>query len=282
MLLKDFKPLFISKLEKTYDLDEINSFFYILLEKFFNFKRVDFILKPNFELPKADLLKWEYVIFELQKQKPIQYILGETYFYGNYFKVNDHTLIPRPETEELVDLIVKNTSKNKPILILDIGTGSGCIAISLAKALPNAQVFGLDISGEALKIAKQNADLNEVTVNFIQESVLDIENLPLIFDIIVSNPPYVRNLEKNEILPNVLEFEPHLALFVEDDDALLFYRKITQLSKNNLNQKGKLYFEINQYLGIETKELIEKYGFKNVKIIKDFKGNDRIVEACFE
>jgi release factor glutamine methyltransferase len=234
------------------------------------------------------LKKWNSIVSDLKVNKPIQYIFGETEFYGLRFLVNENTLIPRQETEELVELIIESTNyelRNTKLKVLDIGTGSGCIAISLAKHLPTSEVFAIDVSKEALATAKKNAELNKVAINFILTNILDViklralEGLDKQFDIIVSNPPYVRNLEKAEIKPNVLEYEPHLALFVDDIDALLFYRKIAELAIKNLNPNGKLYFEINQYLGKETVELVESFGFKNVKLIKDIYGNDRIVFA---
>jgi release factor glutamine methyltransferase len=163
--------------------------------------------------------------------------------------------------------------------ILDIGTGSGCIAISLAKNIPNAQVFAIDVSEKALATAKRNAILNEVNVTFIEQNILETLDLKQEFDIIVSNPPYVRNLEKEEIKKNVLENEPHLALFVEDNDALIFYRKIAELAQKNLSNSGQLYFEINQYLGKEMVELLEKMDFKNIELRKDIYGNDRMMRG---
>jgi release factor glutamine methyltransferase len=206
--------------------------------------------------------------------------------------VNENTLIPRPETEELVEWIVSESRKSEveSMKILDIGTGSGCIAISLAKNLPNAEVFAVDVSEKALSVAQKNADINKVEVNFVNADILKINDLaelttsnfqlPNYFDIIVSNPPYVRNLEKAEIKPNVLEFEPHLALFVEDTDALLFYRKIAELASKNLKENGKLFFEINQYLGKETVELLEDLGFNSIELKKDIYGNDRMIRSA--
>jgi release factor glutamine methyltransferase len=218
----------------------------------------------------------------LKKEKPIQYILGETEFYGLPFLVNENTLIPRPETEELVEWILESTKyeeQNTKLNVLDIGTGSGCIAISLAKNLPSAQVSAIDVSEKALATAHKNAKINKVDVNFILKNILETESLDEKYDVIVSNPPYVRNLEKEEIKPNVLEYEPHLALFVEDNDALLFYRKIAALAKKNLSENGKLYFEINQYLGKETVRLLEGMDFKNVILKKDVYGNDRMISC---
>ena len=282
MLFKTYKATFQQELSSLYDEKEIESFFYIVLESFHNLKRIDLALNPDSEMDADQLLRWEHVLNELKKQKPIQYILGATEFYGLPFLVNEDTLIPRPETEELVEWILESTKyeiQNTKLKVLDIGTGSGCIAISLAKNLPNAQVFALDVSEKALAIAQKNAKINTVEVHFMLKNILETEDLAEQFDVIVSNPPYVRNLEKAEIKSNVLDYEPHLALFVEDDDALLFYRKIAQLAKKNLTKNGRLYFEINQYLGKETFELLESLGFKNVELRKDIYGNDRMIRG---
>jgi release factor glutamine methyltransferase len=292
MLLKNYKTIFFQELSPTYDEMEIESFFYIVLESFHNKKRIDLALNPEMEMDALQLVRWESVLSELKKEKPIQYILGTTEFYGLPFLVNENTLIPRPETEELVEWIIESTKfvvRNKRLNLLDIGTGSGCIAISLAKNLKNTQVTAIDVSEKALVTAKENAKGNVIDVNFILADILKIDDLnqlstfnfqlPTHFDVIVSNPPYVRNLEKVEIKPNVLEFEPHLALFVEDEDALLFYRKIAQLAKKNLVQNGQLYFEINQYLGKETVELLESLGFNNIELRKDIYGNDRMISC---
>ena len=293
MLFKTYRTIFLRELSSSYDEKEIESFFYIVLECFHNKKRIDLALNPLMEMNAMELLRWESVLSDLKKQKPIQYILGETEFYGLKFLVNENTLIPRPETEELVDLIIKDIDNfqlpTSSFQLLDIGTGSGCIAISLAKNLPNAQVSAIDVSEKALIMAKKNAEINQVTINFVQTDILKIDDLsqlptsnfqlPTHFDIIVSNPPYVRNLEKKEINPNVLEYEPHLALFVDDTDALVFYRKIAEFAMVNLSEKGKLYFEINQYLGKDTVELIESHGFKNIELKKDIYGNDRMIKC---
>ncbi|MFZ4106574.1 peptide chain release factor N(5)-glutamine methyltransferase [Flavobacterium sp.] len=283
MLFKTYKTTFLQELSTFYDEQEIESFFYLTLECFHNKKRIDLALDPNMEMDAMQLRRWESALAELKKEKPIQYILGETEFYGIPFLVNENTLIPRPETEELVEWIIKSTSyeiKSAKLQILDIGTGSGCIAISLAKSISNAEVFAIDISEEALATAKKNAEINEVNVDFILKNVLETENLGNTFDIIVSNPPYVRNLEKSEIKPNVLEYEPHIALFVNDNDALLFYRKIAGLAKVNLSENGILFFEINQYLGKETVELLEDLGFKNIILKNDNYGNNRMISCC--
>ena len=198
------------------------------------------------------------------------------------FEVNPNVLIPRPETEELVEWIIqsqKSKAESQKIKILDIGTGSGCISISLAKNLPNAQVFSIDVSEKALATAQKNTKINEVNVTFLLKNILETEDLEQQFDIIVSNPPYVRELEKQEIKKNVLDNEPHLALFVDDNDALIFYRKIAELAQKNLSPNGQLFFEINQYLGKEMIDLLEKMGFKNIELRKDIYGNDRMIRG---
>jgi release factor glutamine methyltransferase len=286
MLLKTYRTTFIQELSTLYDDQEIESFFYLILEQFHTKNRVDLALHPDMEMDAMQLLRWESVLSELKNEKPIQYILGETEFYGIPFLVNENTLIPRPETEELVEWIIKSTNyeiQSTKLRILDVGTGSGCIAISLAKNISNAAVSAIDVSEKALATAKKNAEINKVIVDFICADVLKLLTfdfrLSEKFDIIVSNPPYVRNLEKAEIKPNVLEYEPHLALFVDDNDALLFYRKIAQLAQKNLSENGMLFFEINQYLGKETVELLEDLGFKNIELKKDIYGNDRMIRS---
>lgn len=291
MILKEYKLHFIKELESIFDLQEIESFFYIIAEFLHQKKRIDLALESNFSLTENEVTKWDSILEELRQEKPIQYILGETEFFGLKFFVNENTLIPRPETEELVELILNENSKDKipNPKILDVGTGSGCIAISLAKNIAEAEVFALDVSEKALEVAKKNAALNKVEVNFINKSILKVEDSIVrptnnqqpatVFDIIVSNPPYVRNLEKEEIKKNVLAYEPHLALFVEDNDPLIFYRKIAQLAQKNLSENGKLYFEINQYLGKDTIELLQNLNFKNIELIKDVYGNDRMISC---
>lgn len=292
MNIKNLKSHFFSELQTIQEASEIESFFFILTEYLHHLKRIDISLNPDFEVSETDLEKWNTIISELKTEKPIQYITGEAWFYGYRFEVNENTLIPRPETEELVEWIVESTkleAGSKKLNILDIGTGSGCIPISLKKEIPNSNVFSVDVSEKALEMAKKNAVDNEAEVHFILQNILEIDDLielsasnfqlPALFDVIVSNPPYVRNLEKQEIKKNVLDYEPHLALFVEDTDALLFYRKIAQLALTSLTPNGKLFFEINQYLGKETVVLLENLGFKNIELRKDFVGNDRMISC---
>jgi release factor glutamine methyltransferase len=284
MNIKEYRTQFIQELTPIYDAGEAESFFYLILEEKQQLKRIDLALHPDLVFSKAEIVVWNMILEQLKQEIPIQYLLGKTSFYGLDFKVNAAVLIPRPETEELVEWILesqKSKVKSQKLKILDIGTGSGCIAISLAKNLPDATVFALDISEAALATAKINAAYNSVNVTFIHQNILEIEDLQQQFDIIVSNPPYVRNLEKEEIKKNVLENEPHVALFVADNDALIFYKKIAQLAQKNLLPNGQLYFEINQYLGKEMVNLLEKMNFSAIELRKDIYGNDRMTKASF-
>ena len=284
MKIKEYKINFINSLLPFYDEMEAESFFYLILENRHQLRRIDLALDAEKEFSDAEISNCNFILEKLKTQIPIQYILGTTHFYGSEFIVDENVLIPRPETEELVDWIVKlNTklSKKKDLKILDIGTGSGCIAISLAKNILNSAVFAVDVSEKALAVAEKNATLNKVTVTFLHKNILETNHLDQKFDIIVSNPPYVRNLEKAEIKPNVLENEPHLALFVPDNDPLIFYKKIAELAAANLNPNGQLFFEINQYLGKETQDLLESLGLKNIELRKDIYGNDRMIACNF-
>ena len=281
MILKEYRSYFTEALTALYPQTEIDTFFFLLMEEYLNFERVDIVLKSHFKIPSETLILFKNALEKLKEEKPIQYILGKTAFYGFPFLVDKNTLIPRPETEELVAWIIQEADKTKPLQILDIGTGTGCIPISLAKELPNASLFAIDVSKEALKRAQQNAVLNKVTVHFVEKDILKTEKLPQQFDIIVSNPPYVRELEKVDIKNNVLENEPHLALFVADDDPLIFYSKIADLAKNHLTKKGLLYFEINQYLAKETVKMLRQKGFRNIDLKKDLFGNDRMIKCTF-
>jgi release factor glutamine methyltransferase len=282
MRIKEYRSQFIQELTPIYDEGEAESFFYLILEEKRQLKRIDLVLDPELVFLEKEMVSWNSILEQLKLEIPIQYLLGKTSFYGLDFEVNENVLIPRPETEELVEWIIKGNLKSegfKDLKILDIGTGSGCIAISLAKNMPNAKVYAIDISEKALATAKKNALLNKVDVTFITQNILETEDLKQQFDIIVSNPPYVRNLEKQEIKKNVLDNEPHLALFVEDDDALIFYKKIAVLAQKNLLENGLLFFEINQYLGKDMIKLLEKMNFKNIELRKDIYGNDRMIRA---
>lgn len=321
MILKEFRNDFNEKLLDLFPKTEVDSFFFLLIEEYLGLQRIDFTLTPNFKIPKEKETLLTSALKRLQKEEPIQYIIGKTEFYGLPFFVNEHVLIPRPETEELVAWVLKEVVKleskkvgkqeswkvtksqshkvtksdfevastflrqaqndvlSDPISILDIGTGSGCIAISLKKHLPKAKVTAIDISDDALQIARRNATRNNVEIDFQSKDILNIKDLDEKFDVIVSNPPYVRELEKQEIKNNVLKNEPHLALFVNDTDPLIFYDKIADLAKKHLTQTGVLFFEINQYLGKEMILLLKEKGFKVVQLKKDLLGNDRMIKA---
>ena len=292
MTIKQYRAHFNESLKYLYPTSEINSFFFIILEEYMGFKRIDIVLKSDFYIDQESLNLMQVATKQLEQEIPIQYIIGKTEFFGLPFNINKEVLIPRPETEELVEQVIKevsliktyNTASNeatneKQITILDIGTGSGCIAISLKKELPSSKISAIDVSNEALRIAKKNALLNKVDINFIHLDILKTNNLDKLYDVIVSNPPYVRELEKKEMKNNVLNNEPHLALFVDNKNPLLFYNKIAELANKFLTKNGQLHLEINQYLGKETIKLLAEKGFKNIQLKKDIFGNDRIITA---
>ena len=298
MTLKNFRTYFTDTLQEIYLKTEIDTFFFLLIEEKLNLRRVDTVMQPDFLIADANLSELKIILKRLQKEEPIQYILGNTEFYGLPFKVNKNTLIPRPETEELVEWIIREVTElqsnkvaklvmdatstmneEKSISIIDIGTGTGCIPISLAKNLNNVKISAIDVSSEALIVAQQNATLNNVDISFLEMDILETKELPQKYNLIVSNPPYVRELEKVEISNNVLENEPHLALFVEDDNPLIFYSKIADLAKIHLKKEGLLFFEINQYLGKETVAMLKHKGFNSIKLKKDLFGNDRMVKV---
>jgi len=298
MTIQELKSRYLNDLLKLYPKEEIQSFFNLLISYKLKLSRTDIALNSNLNIQKENVAFFINALSDLSQEKPIQYIIGETEFYGLPFKVDKNVLIPRPETEELVDWVLKDNKQkkieNRKLQILDIGTGSGCIAISLAKNLPNAEVYALDVSTKALKIAQENAKLNNVNIHFIEGDILNTDvtssaveryqsekYLLLKFDIIVSNPPYVRELEKQEIQNNVLENEPHLALFVADKDPLLFYDKIADFAKAHLAKNEQLYVEINQYLGKETVKLLNQKGFTDIILRKDLIENDRMIKATF-
>lgn len=282
MTIKTYRTHFIQDLSSVYDAAEAERFFYLILEAKCQLRRIDLALRPELTFTESQISMFDHFLANLKLEIPIQYQLGTTHFYGLEFEVNENVLIPRPETEELVQWILQDCAKIKltpEFSILDIGTGSGCIPISLKKNLPQATVSAIDVSEKALEVAQRNAKWNGADIYFVLKNILETDNLGVNYDIIVSNPPYVRHLEKQEIKKNVLDYEPHLALFVADDDALIFYRKIAELALKNLRSNGKLYFEINQYLGAETVALLKDLGFQNVELRKDMFGNDRMILA---
>ncbi|PQJ23399.1 peptide chain release factor N(5)-glutamine methyltransferase [Tenacibaculum sp. SG-28] len=281
MTVREFKVLFYTKLTVLYPKNEVDIFFALITEEYLAISPVDVIVNPTNIISQDTLHRLEKVTQRLLREEPIQYILGKTEFYGLPFYVNKNTLIPRPETEELVDWIIEENKQQDSISILDIGTGSGCIPIALKKNLTTSNICAIDVSEKALEIAKKNMASNNVNIEWLAIDILRTEQLPKKFDIIVSNPPYVRQLEKNEMKKNVLENEPHLALFVTDNNPLIFYSKIADLAKRSLTKNGMLFFEINQYLAEEMLAMMKNKGYTNIELRKDFRGNDRMIKASY-
>ena len=274
MTLQDFKLKMISELSSIYEMDELNSIFNLLSEDYLKIPRSKILLAKEINLNESNQNLFLSALERLKTHEPIQYVLGKTTFMDLQFKVNSSVLIPRPETEELVRLMLKDNLDGKEIL--DIGAGSGCIAISLAKNLPNSKVTALDISSDALKVAKENAKLNNVKVNFINADIFEYKSQKK-FDIIVSNPPYVLESEKPSMKQNVLVFEPHLALFVSDENPLIFYDRILNIYFKNLKSNGMLCLEMNSSLKKEFNQILEKIDDKNISYIKDFENNYRFI-----
>lgn len=261
------------------DTQEAEALSFYLLEAFYGLSRTDILIEKNFNPSKENEEALEKAIERLKSNEPIQHILGQVTFYNRQFLVNRNVLIPRQETEELVDLILKDHVDLKDKVVVDVGTGSGVIPITIAKERPETKVYGLDISGAAIETAKRNAVFNRAEVIFIKSNIL--EKLPLLppADLWVSNPPYVLESEKTSMAKKVLEFDPSIALFVPDHQPLVFYERIASLAKQNMNSMAYLYFEINEKFGNEVKQLMEKEGFVNVNIIKDMQGKDRFVSG---
>ncbi|HEY0030538.1 MAG TPA: peptide chain release factor N(5)-glutamine methyltransferase [Bacteroidia bacterium] len=278
--IKDIIRFFQEELSAEYERDELETIIAYCFEMFLCIDRATLTLNGNTTVTESELLKFNFAVKDLKRHKPLQYILGEADFYRLKFKVNEHVLIPRPETEELVDLIIHENKEREKIFILDVGTGSGCIPISLKKNLSSAIVSAIDISEKALEVARENAMLNNVQIDWIQNDILaDTFEPNALFDIIVSNPPYICLSEKHSMHKNVLEYEPHLALFVDHEDPLLFYKVIADLALKYLNKNGRIYFEINQALGPESQHMLESKGFKNVALIRDLSNNYRILRG---
>jgi len=273
----DILPLFKSDLHLVYSDIETESLFYWCIHSIFNSSRSEWLLKADFSLSSEEINTFTEIVSRLKKHEPIQYVLGECEFCGLTFTLNPSCLIPRPETEELVHWILEDNFKRG----LDIGTGSGCIAISLA-ALSNIQMNALDISVGALELAKRNAKQNNVSIDFFTRDIFDDFQFDNKFDFIVSNPPYVLESEKLVMQKNVLDYEPELALFINDDEALKYYERIVEFSKMNLKDEGVLFFEINEQKAIEIKRLLEKNLFSDILIKKDMQGKNRMVKAVWK
>ena len=269
-----------TELELMYGGEEAEALFSLSAEHVLGLSPVKLRMAKDSTLRFVEQQKLLSILNDLKIGKPIQHIIGLAHFYGSVFEVNKHVLIPRPETEELVDWIIRDHAgiSRPDIHILDIGTGSGCIPVSLKKYLPDAVVTSIDISPEAIAVAARNAEAIGVHVTFVMADACNYHTEQK-FDIIVSNPPYIRELEKSEMHANVLMHEPHLALFVTDESPLVFYEAIAELGKNNLQHNGALYFEINEYLTKEMVNMLNDKGFNNIELKKDMQGKDRMIRA---
>jgi release factor glutamine methyltransferase len=280
MEIRSVKKMIKDSLSPHYQREEIKSFTNLIFEHLLGMSEIKTHLNQYNRISEAKLIEIGEILERLKKFEPIQYILGETAFYGLKFKVNHSVLIPRPETEELVDWILKD-SPNQKAKVLDVGTGSGCIPIALAKNRPDLNIEGWDLSEDALIIARQNAEMNDVNVAFSKVDILNwrADSRDMLFDLIVSNPPYVTISEKNCMLKNVTDYEPHLALFVPDNDSLIFYIEIADFALRNLTKDGTLYFEINENMGNEVMNLLRSKSFSEVTLKKDINSRDRMVRC---
>ena len=274
-ILANIIPEYINQIT-NFPRREVISFAYLSIEKILGYSKSDCIINSDSQLSNESINSFNKIISDLRKNIPIQYILEEANFYGLKFKVNRSTLIPRSETEELVEYILNHKFNS----VLDICTGSGCIAISIAKNT-DSRVTAIDISNEAIEIAKSNAINNSVDVNFIVNDVFNFSHDKK-YDLIVSNPPYVLESEKKYIHRNVIDYEPHDALFVNDSNPLIFYKKIIEIAKNNLNKDGLLFFEINEKFSNQIIELLTDLNFVEIELKKDINGRDRIIKSIFK
>lgn len=280
MNVKQIENRFIEETADLYDQEEAGQLFYLVIEQLAGLKRSQLMMMPQEELPEPLLSGLLEILSALKQGDPVQYLLGEAWFYGSRFLVNPSVLIPRPETEELVDWILseKSFSGRPGLRLLDIGTGSGCIAISLKKHLPNAKVAALDVSGAAIQTAAENAALHKEVIQLIHDDIFSYTDQEK-YDLIVSNPPYIRAAEGQEMRRNVLEHEPHLALFVSNENPLIFYAAIADFAARHLQPRGKLYFEINESFGQEMIVLLEERGFQGITLKKDMQGKDRMISC---
>jgi release factor glutamine methyltransferase len=282
MTLSAIDKKYQTSLALLYAVGEIQQLFLIALENVSGLSRSQYLSRRGQVVDDIVVTKMENILAGLERGEPIQHILGEAHFYGMNLVVSPDTLIPRPETEELVHLILQNHRGQQGLKIIDIGTGSGCIAVALAKGLSNSEVWAMDVSSSALSVARENARLYRQQINFVQGDILEwdmVFGAEQQFDVIVSNPPYITPKEKEMMHPNVLQYEPHLALFVEEEAPLLFYDYIADFALSHLLDTGSLYFEINQYLGLETADMLRKKGFVDVRLLKDINAVDRMIVA---
>lgn len=281
--LKDLKHTFSIALQAQYEQSEIDPILLLLAKEYLGYTKVDYLNKQHEVLDVHGEQAFRDALERLVRHEPLQHIIGKAWFLGRSFEVNGSVLIPRPETEELADLVMREVEeKEEPLRVIDIGTGSGCIPISLKLRFPEAMVSALDISREALEVAKRNAYRYEVAVNFMLVDILEWDTVFMNeqrYDIIVSNPPYITPEEKAGMHPNVLQYEPHLALFVEGKAPLLFYETIASFGLSHLRKGGKLYLEINRNYGPQVCDLLLKKGYQEVELIRDMQGADRIVRA---
>ena len=283
-LVRDVRRYYSRLLEGIYSKEESLSLIMILLQHYFGYDRVKIALNEDLRLNESELLTFHFAVRELLKNKPVQHIIGEEEFCGMSFIVNNKVLIPRPETAEMTNIIASQRADSKAVDILDIGTGSGCIAISLAKMISGSNVYAIDISEDALETARENAARNNADVTFVKADILRFnewldKSWNEKFDIIVSNPPYICESEKKEMRANVTDYEPHTALFVSDADPLVFYSTILDFAKHCLKPDGEIWFEINEKFWFEINRLCIEKGFKNTKLILDFRGKDRFVKV---
>ena len=276
MKIKSLQRTVFSRLLTQFDGGEAKVFADMLLRYYTGHNPISLNLNPQTEIENAVVEQIDSAVAELFEHKPIQYILGETEFCGLKIKVNSSVLIPRPETEELAMWVLAENPQVENLL--DLCTGSGCIAVYLAKKLKNARLTGVDISRDALQIAFENAKRNKAEIDFFAADILQPDfSLGKQFDVIVSNPPYVRELEKRQMHARVLNYEPHSALFVNDDNPLLFYKAIARIGTTHLTENGKLYLEINEAYGNETANILQQFDYKDIVLKKDIHGKDRML-----
>ena len=279
--LSDLRKDYAEELNPIYGKEESDAMLSLLIKRYFNLSKSDLIVDPDYRLSESEILRLHFAVKDLKKNRPIQYILKHVDFLNTRIMVNESVLIPRPETEELVSLIINKEKKEKGLRMLDIGTGSGCIAIALAKNLAGSEVTGIDVSADALKIASKNIFINELMVHFTEFDILDPHGGNDLgqFDVIVSNPPYVTQSDKERMHENVLKYEPHEALFVPADDPLLFYNAIIYYAGEHLINGGRIYFEINEGFGTEVSALLESSNYQSVELMKDIHGKERFVSG---